>query len=148
MARCRGGRDRPPSSPRHGGLGTGGAVVRGPRRAAANGITALPESGMSKARGAEEVAAVDEVFRALAHESRRQILMVIQFRGGEMTAGQIADRFACAWPTTTRHLKVLEESRLLVVEKRGRVRVYRLAKERLLSVTQGWLAWFAPGADL
>jgi len=103
---------------------------------------------MSKARGAEEVAAVDEVFRALAHESRRQILMVIQFRGGEMTAGQIADRFACAWPTTTRHLKVLEESRLLVVEKRGRVRVYRLAKERLLSVTQGWLAWFAPGADL
>lgn len=93
---------------------------------------------MSKARGAEEVAAVDEVFRALAHESRRQILMVIQFRGGEMTAGQIADRFACAWPTTTRHLKVLEESRLLVVEKRGRERVYRLAKERLLSVTDGW----------
>lgn len=103
---------------------------------------------MIRARGAEEVAAVEEVFRALAHESRRQILMVIQFRGGEMTAGQVADRFACAWPTTTRHLKILEECRLLVVEKRGRERVYRIDRERLLSVTRGWLEWFVPSGGL
>jgi DNA-binding transcriptional ArsR family regulator len=82
------------------------------------------------------------VFAALAHASRRQILLVLLFRGGEMAAGAIADRFACAWPTTTRHLRVLENAGLVRVEKRGRERVYRLDRERLLAVAGGWLRWF------
>lgn len=84
----------------------------------------------------------EAVFAALAHPSRRQILLVLLFRGGEMTAGDIADRFACAWPTTTRHLRVLENASLVRVEKRGRERVYRLEAGRLLGVTDDWLRWF------
>jgi DNA-binding transcriptional ArsR family regulator len=84
----------------------------------------------------------EAVFAALAHASRRQILLVLRFRGGEMTAGDIADRFACSWPTTTRHLRVLEEAGLVAVEKRGRERVYRLNRERLTGVTGAWLRWF------
>jgi len=84
------------------------------------------------------------VFAALAHASRRQILLVLHFRGGEMVAGDIADRFACAWPTTTRHLRVLESAGLVRVEKRGRERVYRLNRERLLGVAGEWLRWFQP----
>jgi DNA-binding transcriptional ArsR family regulator len=82
------------------------------------------------------------VFAALAHASRRQILLVLRFRGGEMTAGDIAGRFACSWPTTTRHLRVLEDAGLVRVEKRGRERVYRLDRERLAGVTGAWLRWF------
>lgn len=59
-----------------------------------------------------------------------------------MTAGEIADRFACSWPTTTRHLRVLEAAGLVRVEKRGRERVYRLDKERLLLVASRWLDVF------
>ncbi len=59
-----------------------------------------------------------------------------------MTAGDIADRFACSWPTTTRHLKVLEAAGLVRVEKRGRERVYRLDKQRLMLVTSRWLDVF------
>jgi len=59
-----------------------------------------------------------------------------------MTAGEIADRFHCSWPTTTRHLRVLEEAGLVSVEKRGRERVYHLAKGRLVEVAGGWLSWF------
>ncbi len=70
---------------------------------------------------------VDAVFAALAHESRRQILLVLHFRGGRATAGEIAQRFACTWPTTTRHLKVLIDAGLVRVEKRGRERWYELA---------------------
>jgi DNA-binding transcriptional ArsR family regulator len=90
----------------------------------------------------------EAVFSALAHASRRQILLVLLFRGGEMAAGDIADRFACAWPTTTRHLRVLESAGLVRVEKRGRERVYRLYAGRLLAVTGDWLRWFGaePGA--
>jgi DNA-binding transcriptional ArsR family regulator len=69
-------------------------------------------------------------------------LLTLHFRGGEMTAGDIADRFACSWPTTTRHLRVLECARLVSVQKRGRERICELEKERLLAVAGGWLDWF------
>lgn len=59
-----------------------------------------------------------------------------------MTAGQIADRFSCSWPTTTRHLRVLEEAGLVTVEKSGRERRYRLAAGRLRDVVERWLASF------
>jgi len=89
------------------------------------------------------LADLENVFTALAHEQRRHILLTLKFRGGEMTAGDIAKRFACSWPTTTRHLRVLEEAGLLTVEKRGRERYYRLMTGRLLEVTGDWLSWFA-----
>lgn len=82
------------------------------------------------------------VFRALAHESRRQILLILFYRGGRMTAGEVAGRFSCSWPTTTRHLGVLEEAGLVRVRKRGRKRVYELHRERLLGVTGDWLRAF------
>ena len=84
---------------------------------------------------------LDDVVTALAHASRRQILLVVQFRGGEMTAGEIASRFECAWPTISRHLRVLEDSGLLVQEKRGRTRNYRIDKDKL-DVVAEWLEWF------
>ena len=84
------------------------------------------------------------VFRALAHASRREILLILHYRGGVMTAGEIAERFSCTWPTTTRHLRQLEEAGLVRVEKRGREREYRLDVNRLASVAGGWLEWFRP----
>ena len=93
---------------------------------------------------AAELADVEAVFAALAHPSRRQILLVLRFRGGQMLAGEIAERFACAWPTTTRHLRILESAGLVRVEKRGRERVYRLDRERLRRVAGEWLRWFEP----
>lgn len=85
---------------------------------------------------------LDVVFKALAHPSRRQVLLILRFRGGRMTAGEIADRFACSWPTTSRHLRTLEEAGLVRVEKRGRERDYRLDRDRLRAVAGGWLAEF------
>lgn len=93
-----------------------------------------------------ELADADAVFAALAHASRRHVLLVLRFRGGAMTAGEIADRFSCSWPTTTRHLRVLESAGLVQVEQRGRERVYRLRADRLLAVTGGWLRWFGARA--
>lgn len=58
-----------------------------------------------------------------------------------MTAGDIAGRFAHAWPTTTRHLRVLEKAGLLRHRKVGRTHVYRIERNRLELVKE-WLAWF------
>lgn len=90
-------------------------------------------------RELEEVALA---FSALANASRRHILLVLHFHGGEMTAGEIAGRFDCSWPTTTRHLRQLEDAGLVTVEKSGRERVYRLERERLSRIVGGWLDWF------
>lgn len=90
---------------------------------------------------AQRLRALDEVVSALAHPSRRQILLVVRFRGGEMSAGEIAGRFSCAWPTVSRHLKVLERAELIVHEKQGRTRIYRLNRKKL-NVLKDWLRWF------
>lgn len=89
--------------------------------------------------------ALEAVFAALAHPARRQILLTIHFRGGSMSAGEIAGRFACAWPTTTRHLRVLERAGLVVQKRRGRRRLYRLNRPRL-ATAQDWLNWFSRSA--
>jgi DNA-binding transcriptional ArsR family regulator len=87
-----------------------------------------------------KLAALDAVVAAIAHPARRQILLTIHFRG-EASAGEIASRFAHAWPTTTRHLRVLEQAGLLRHEKRGRSRLYVVDRERLALVRE-WLSWF------
>jgi DNA-binding transcriptional ArsR family regulator len=95
-----------------------------------------------QSRGAADLEALDAVFGALAHQSRRTILLVLLARGGEMTSGDIAARFDHSWPTTTRHLRILEDAGLVHPVLRGRQRVYRLDAARLRSVAGGWLARF------
>jgi DNA-binding transcriptional ArsR family regulator len=89
----------------------------------------------------ERLAALDAVCSALAHPARRQILLTMKFRGGSMTAGEIDGRFGHAWPTTTRHLRVLEAAGLVSVKKQGRTRVYRLERKQLEIINE-WLRWF------
>jgi DNA-binding transcriptional ArsR family regulator len=69
----------------------------------------------SPARGVLELDDLEAVFGALAHRSRRTILFVLHARGGTMTSGEIAARFDCSWPTTTRHLRILEDAGLVHV---------------------------------
>ena len=99
---------------------------------------------------AVDLADTERVFAALAHASRRHILLTLHFRGGAMSAGEIAGRFSCSWPTTTRHLNVLRESGLVEVEKAGRERVYRLNRDKLQATVGAWLDWFdrEPGAGV
>jgi DNA-binding transcriptional ArsR family regulator len=98
-----------------------------------------------RSRTERELTDLEAVFAALAHPSRRHILLVMHFRGGEMTAGEIADRFACSWPTTSRHLRILEAAELVRVERRGRERFYHLHPRRL-GVATKWLRAFSPKA--
>jgi DNA-binding transcriptional ArsR family regulator len=93
-------------------------------------------------RGLADLDDFDAVFGALASRSRRTILSVLQARGGQMTSGAIAARFDCAWPTTSQHLRILEQAGLVTIELRGRERVYRLEAARLHAVAGGWLGRF------
>jgi DNA-binding transcriptional ArsR family regulator len=87
---------------------------------------------------------VERVFAALSHASRRHILLVLHARGDRVNAGDIARRFSCSWPTTTRHLRVLEQAGLVRTVQQGRERFYELERERLTAVAGGWLGHFGP----
>lgn len=106
----------------------------------------MPRKRASKtsATAQQKLKDVDVVFSALANASRRHILLVLHYRGGELTAGEIAGRFGCSWPTTTRHLGVLRDAGLIEVEQQGRQRIYRLNRKRLEGVAARWLENFQP----
>jgi DNA-binding transcriptional ArsR family regulator len=97
---------------------------------------------MAQRESKPRVDAYELVFGALAHAARRRVLLTIYFNGGSMTAGEIAAIFESAWPTTTRHLKVLEAAGLLKHEKQGRIRIYRIQRKRL-ELVRDWLAHFS-----
>jgi len=85
----------------------------------------------------------DSVFLALAHEARRHVLLLLGQRG-ELPSGYLAARFQHSWPTTSRHLKVLEEAGLVEVRRQGRSSTYSLNRKRLKHVVNGWLEYLEP----
>ncbi len=97
---------------------------------------------MARASPEERLEELDAVFAALSHRARRQILLTLWFRGGTLSAGDIADRFEHAWPTTTRHLRVLEAAELVTCEQQGRARIYKINVKKL-QVLGEWLGWFS-----
>jgi DNA-binding transcriptional ArsR family regulator len=87
---------------------------------------------------------IEAVFAALAHEARRHVVLLLGHLGGELPSGYLATRFQHSWPTTTRHLKVLEQAGIVTVTRGGRSSRYRLDRDRLERVVGGWLRHVRP----
>lgn len=81
-------------------------------------------------------AAADKVFHALANPTRRKVLE--RLSAGPATVSELAAPFDMQLPSFVQHLGVLERNRLVKSRKRGRVRTYELAPERL-KVAEDWL---------
>ncbi len=64
------------------------------------------------------------VFRALSDPTRREILALL--RNGDLTAGNLAERFPLARSTLSQHCAVLKDAGLVVTERQGTVIVYSL----------------------
>jgi len=84
-----------------------------------------------------QAAVADDVFHALANPTRRKVLE--RLSAGPATVSDLAAPFDMKLPSFVLHLSVLERSRLVKSKKRGRVRTYELAPERL-EVAEHWLA--------
>ena len=81
-------------------------------------------------------AVADDVFHALSNPTRRQVLERLSV--GPATVSELAAPFAMQLPSFVQHLSVLEQSRLVTSQKRGRVRTYEIAPERF-KVVDDWL---------
>ncbi|HEX7817196.1 metalloregulator ArsR/SmtB family transcription factor [Dyella sp.] len=88
--------------------------------------------------------AIDKVFEALASRPRREILAYLSAQ--ELTAGDIASRFAMSAPAISRHLSVLENAGLVSSERRGQYVVYRLNRDSLVNTLTGFAFEICPVA--
>lgn len=67
---------------------------------------------------------MNNVFKALADPTRRQILVLLRDR--DLTAGELAQHFTLAKPTLSGHFAVLREADLIQADKVGTTITYRL----------------------
>ena len=78
-----------------------------------------------------------EALAALADPIRRELVDLLA--GGELAAGELADRFPVSRPAISRHLRVLREAGLVRVAHRGQARPLRARPAaRCGSSTTGW----------
>jgi DNA-binding transcriptional ArsR family regulator len=78
---------------------------------------------LTKYRNGADIA-VNDVFRALADPTRREILRLL--RKGDKSAGEIADRFPLAASTMSGHFKVLKHAGSITAERKATAVVYSL----------------------
>ncbi|HAK76630.1 MAG TPA: transcriptional regulator [Runella sp.] len=67
---------------------------------------------------------MNTLFRALNDPTRRQILEIL--REGDLTAGEIAERFDLTKPSISHHLDLLKQAELVSADKRGQFIYYTL----------------------
>jgi DNA-binding transcriptional ArsR family regulator len=82
-------------------------------------------------------AELDRTFRALADHTRRSMIHVLA-SGQARSATELGAQFRSAQPTISRHLKVLEQARLIEREVDGRVHRFRLRRPSL-KIAGDWI---------
>lgn len=80
---------------------------------------------------------VDEVFRALADPTRREVMERLTL--GPASTTTLAEPFRMALPSFLQHLSVLERAGLVTSTKQGRTRTWEVSRVGL-DTAQGWLA--------
>ena len=83
-----------------------------------------------------------DIFTALAHPTRRQILQ--DLKDGELAAGEIAAKFSATGPTISRHLSVLRQAGLVTERRDANRIIYSLAGERLALSVGDFLSTVCP----
>ena len=77
-----------------------------------------------------------DVFQAIAHPSRRELLDAL--RTGELPVRALAERFESSRPATSQHLRLLLDARLVDERRVGRENLYRLTPEPLMQI-ESWI---------
>jgi len=81
-----------------------------------------------------------DVFHAIAHPSRRAILVLLK-GGGEKPASELAEPFGVSFGAISQHLRILKEAHLVSERRLGRKRLYQL-EPRPLDEVAAWMGEF------
>jgi DNA-binding transcriptional ArsR family regulator len=83
---------------------------------------------------AEEAEEVDELFRALADPTRRDILR--RCATGELSVSRLANEYPMTFAAVQKHVAVMERAGLITKERRGRERLVRTDADAVGRVRQ------------
>lgn len=78
-------------------------------------------------------------FKALSDKTRRRILELL--KEGDLTAGEIAERFEMTKPSITHHLNILYQADLVDRERQGQY-IYYTLNTSVLQDVMSWLLDF------
>jgi DNA-binding transcriptional ArsR family regulator len=84
---------------------------------------------------------MDEVFKALADESRRELLDRLRGENGQ-TLGDLCERLNMTRQAVSKHLGILEEANLIATVKRGREKLHYLNPVPIHEIGERWIGRF------
>jgi DNA-binding transcriptional ArsR family regulator len=87
---------------------------------------------------------MDDVFRALADASRRQLLDRLHARNGQ-TLGELCDGLDMTRQAVTKHLGILEGANLVATLKHGREKLHYLNPVPIHQIGERWIRKFERG---
>src|SRR3954463_7614736 len=87
---------------------------------------------------------MDEVFRALADPSRRQLLDSLNARNGQ-TLRELCNGLDMARQSVSKHLAILEAANLVTSVRRGREKLHYLNAAPINQIGERWIASYERG---
>ena len=84
---------------------------------------------------------MDEVFRALADGSRRELLDRLRGENGQ-TLGDLCERLNMTRQAVSKHLGILEEANLIATVKRDREKLHYLNPVPIHEIGERWIGRF------
>ena len=82
---------------------------------------------------------MDEVFKALADRTRRELLDRLFAKDGQ-TLGELCEHLAMTRQAVTKHLVILEEANLIVVQWKGREKLHYLNPMPIQEIHERWVS--------
>ena len=90
------------------------------------------------------IVAMDEVFRALADASRRELLDRLFAENGQ-TLSELCQRLGMTRQAVSKHLAILEEANLVATVRRGREKLHYLNPVPIHEIGERWIRKFERG---
>ena len=84
---------------------------------------------------------MDQVFKALADGSRRELLDRL-FADNGQTLGELCERLAMTRQAVSKHLAILEEANLVATVRRGREKLHYLNPVPINEIAERWIGKF------
>jgi DNA-binding transcriptional ArsR family regulator len=84
---------------------------------------------------------MDEVFKALADASRRELLDRLRAENGQ-TLGELCARLAMTRQAVSKHLAILEAANLVATVRRGREKLHYLNPVPIHEIAERWIGKF------
>jgi DNA-binding transcriptional ArsR family regulator len=85
---------------------------------------------------------MDNIFKALAHRSRRELLDHLFERDGQ-TLGELCQGAGFTRQAVSKHLRILSDSGLIVTHREGREKLHYLNPAPIQEISERWISKFS-----